>query len=96
MFEHKKEKIVGKKRQLIYICLKAKLTKNTEVKNFSLVSGRKVAVDASMCIYQFLIAVRQDGSQLTNEDGETTRYTILLNKGIEFLFFSTCPRTRWT
>ena len=36
-------------------------------------SGRKIAIDASMCIYQFLIAVRQDGSQLTNEDGETTR-----------------------
>ena len=28
-----------------------------------------------MCIYQFLIAVRQDGSQLTNEDGETTRWS---------------------
>ena len=38
-----------------------------------LIPGRKVAVDASMCIYQFLIAVRQDGSMLTNEDGETTR-----------------------
>ncbi|OWB78752.1 hypothetical protein B5S32_g2953 [[Candida] boidinii] len=37
--------------------------------------GRKVAIDASMCLYQFLIAVRQqDGSQLTNEDGETTSH----------------------
>ena len=27
-----------------------------------------------MSIYQFLIAVRQDGSQLMNEEGETTRY----------------------
>lgn len=27
-----------------------------------------------MCIYQFLIAVRQDGNVLQNEDGETTRY----------------------
>ncbi|KAJ3381718.1 Elongation of fatty acids protein 2 [Entophlyctis sp. JEL0112] len=37
--------------------------------------GRKVAIDASMSIYQFLIAVRQqDGMQLTNEAGETTRY----------------------
>lgn len=35
--------------------------------------GRKVAIDASMCIYQFLIAVRQDGQQLTNEDGQITR-----------------------
>jgi flap endonuclease-1 len=37
--------------------------------------GRKVAIDASMALYQFLIAVRsQDGSQLTNQDGETTRF----------------------
>lgn len=38
-----------------------------------LITGRKVAIDASMSIYQFLIAVRQDGSQLMNEEGETTR-----------------------
>ena len=36
-------------------------------------TGRKIAIDASMSIYQFLIAVRSDGSQLTNEQGETTR-----------------------
>ncbi|GMT00345.1 hypothetical protein PENTCL1PPCAC_22519, partial [Pristionchus entomophagus] len=36
--------------------------------------GRKVAVDASMCLYQFLVAVRQDGSQLQNADGETTSH----------------------
>lgn len=35
--------------------------------------GRKVAVDASMSLYQFLIAVRSDGAQLTGADGETTR-----------------------
>ncbi|XP_078536734.1 flap endonuclease 1 [Lissotriton helveticus] len=36
--------------------------------------GRKVAIDASMSIYQFLIAVRQDGNVLQNEDGETTSH----------------------
>ncbi|CCE64142.1 hypothetical protein TPHA_0G03010 [Tetrapisispora phaffii CBS 4417] len=37
--------------------------------------GRKVAIDASMSLYQFLIAVRQqDGGQLTNENGETTSH----------------------
>lgn len=41
---------------------------------FSPSVGRKIAIDASMCIYQFLIAVRQDGNVLQNEDGETTRY----------------------
>ena len=39
--------------------------------------GRKVAIDASMSIYQFLIAVRQkDGEMLTNDAGETTRYVL--------------------
>lgn len=42
-------------------------------------NGRKIAVDASMAIYQFLIAVRQGGEgqvyqQLTNEAGETTSH----------------------
>lgn len=41
---------------------------------FDIYTGRKIAIDASMCMYQFLIAVRQDGNVLQNEDGETTRY----------------------
>ncbi len=32
-----------------------------------------MAIDASMCLYQFLIAVRAEGSQLVGSDGETTR-----------------------
>ncbi|EKM79634.1 hypothetical protein AGABI1DRAFT_114134 [Agaricus bisporus var. burnettii JB137-S8] len=37
--------------------------------------GRKVAIDASMSIYQFLIAVRQkDGEMLSNDAGETTSH----------------------
>ena len=36
--------------------------------------GRKVAIDASMSIYQFLIAVtRAEGAGLTDSDGEVTR-----------------------
>ncbi|CUM47499.1 unnamed protein product [Debaryomyces tyrocola] len=39
--------------------------------------GRKIAIDASMCLYQFLIAVRQaEGQQLTNEEGETTSHLL--------------------
>jgi hypothetical protein len=37
-------------------------------------TGRKVAIDASMSIYQFLIAVRSEGANLTNDDGETTSH----------------------
>ena len=40
---------------------------------FTFLAGRKVAIDASMSLYQFLIAVRSDGAQLVGSDGETTR-----------------------
>ncbi|KAI9316242.1 PIN domain-like protein [Dichotomocladium elegans] len=37
--------------------------------------GRKIAIDASMSIYQFMIAVRQqDGQMLMNDAGETTSH----------------------
>ncbi|OSS49175.1 hypothetical protein B5807_05783 [Epicoccum nigrum] len=36
--------------------------------------GRKVAIDASMSIYSFLIAVRSDGQQLMSDTGETTSH----------------------
>lgn len=36
--------------------------------------GRRVAIDASMSLYQFLVSIRQDGGMaLTDEAGETTR-----------------------
>uniref|UniRef100_A0A1B6DYQ4 Flap endonuclease 1 n=1 Tax=Clastoptera arizonana TaxID=38151 RepID=A0A1B6DYQ4_9HEMI len=45
--------------------------KETELKNYF---GRKIAIDASMCLYQFLTAVRAEGAQLTSADGETTSH----------------------
>ncbi|XP_055382434.1 flap endonuclease 1 [Condylostylus longicornis] len=45
--------------------------KEADIKTFF---GRKVAVDASMCLYQFLIAVRSEGAQLTTVDGEPTSH----------------------
>ncbi|XP_076147192.1 flap endonuclease 1 isoform X1 [Alosa pseudoharengus] len=47
--------------------------KEQDIKSFF---GRKIAIDASMCIYQFLIAVRQDGNVLQNDDGETTSHLV--------------------
>ncbi|SHO77787.1 5' to 3' exonuclease, 5' flap endonuclease [Malassezia sympodialis ATCC 42132] len=39
--------------------------------------GRKVAIDASMSLYQFLIAVRQaDGQQMMSESGEITSHLL--------------------
>jgi len=64
--------------------------KNQEMKNYF---GRKIAIDASMALYQFLIAIRQDGpgGMLTDEFGESTSHlnglfyrTInMLEKGIK-------------
>lgn len=45
--------------------------KEGEIKNYF---GRKIAIDASMVLYQFLIAVRSEGAQLTSVDGETTSH----------------------
>ncbi|XP_050544421.1 flap endonuclease 1 [Daktulosphaira vitifoliae] len=45
--------------------------RENEIKNHF---GRKIAIDASMSLYQFLIAVRSEGSQLTSVDGETTSH----------------------
>ncbi|CAH1116459.1 unnamed protein product [Phaedon cochleariae] len=47
--------------------------KENELKTYF---GRKVAIDASMCLYQFLIAVRSEGAQLTSADGETTSHLL--------------------
>lgn len=59
--------------------------------------GRKIAIDASMCLYQFLIAVRAEGAQLTSVDGETTSHLMgmfyrtirMLDNGIKpvYVFF---------
>ncbi|KAJ2559866.1 Elongation of fatty acids protein 2 [Coemansia sp. RSA 1933] len=38
--------------------------------------GRKVAIDASTSLYQFLVAVRNDGQNLTTSDGSTTSHLI--------------------
>eukprot|EP00026_Physarum_polycephalum_P009814 Phypoly_transcript_09951.p1 GENE.Phypoly_transcript_09951~~Phypoly_transcript_09951.p1 ORF type:complete len:406 (+),score=86.45 Phypoly_transcript_09951:96-1220(+) len=47
--------------------------KEYNMKNFE---GRRIAIDASMSMYQFLIAVRPgaDGATLTNDVGETTSH----------------------
>lgn len=48
--------------------------KENVIKNYF---GRKICIDASMSLYQFLIAVRPDDTNsftLTNDVGETTRY----------------------
>ena len=56
--------------------------------------SRKIAIDASMWIYQFLIAVRSNGSNMQSSDGETTSHLIglfyrtirMLENGIEPIY----------
>lgn len=38
--------------------------------------GRRIAIDASMSIYQFLIAIRNRDQLMTNDSGETTSHLI--------------------
>mmetsp|Transcript_22274 Transcript_22274/g.62063 ORF Transcript_22274/g.62063 Transcript_22274/m.62063 type:complete len:151 (+) Transcript_22274:325-777(+) len=58
---------------------------------FKSLHGRRIAIDASMAIYQFLIAVRSGGPNqqammLTNADGETTSHIQgMFNRTIRFL-----------
>ena len=43
-------------------------------------SGRKVALDASVTIYQSLSEGIEDGSTFTNEEGETTRFALTVSQ----------------
>ncbi|XP_073844627.1 flap structure-specific endonuclease 1 [Musca autumnalis] len=78
--------ILGLSKLIADVCPQA--IKESDIKNYF---GRKVAIDASMCLYQFLIAVRAEGAQLTSVDGETTSHLMgmfyrtirLLDNGIK-------------
>jgi flap endonuclease-1 len=68
-----------------------KAIKEHDMSNFT---GRKVAIDASMAMYQFLIAVRANGSEgggygasmLTNEAGEVTSHIQgMFNRSIKMM-----------
>lgn len=48
--------------------------------------GKKIAVDISILIYQIVIAIRNSGSDLTNDKGEITSHILgIFNKTINFL-----------
>ncbi|CAG2112559.1 unnamed protein product, partial [Medioppia subpectinata] len=66
--------------------------------------GRRIAIDASMSIYQFLIAIRNRDQLLTNDSGETTSHLIglfyrtikLLEMGIKpiYVFDGKAPQLK--
>merc|ERR1719510_1000902 len=51
-----------------------------EIQSQQAYTGRILAIDASMCLYQFLIMIRENQSgsyqNLTNEDGQVTSHII--------------------
>lgn len=65
-----------KKEKSKIISVRYRCTKIYLKFSYSTILGRKVAIDASMCLYQFLIAVRTEGGQLTSVDGETTSHLL--------------------
>jgi len=52
-------------------------------------TGRVIAIDASMCLYQFLIMIRESGgayNNLTNEEGEVTSHIVgMLSRTIRLM-----------
>ncbi|KAJ6220386.1 hypothetical protein RDWZM_006198 [Blomia tropicalis] len=66
--------------------------------------GRRIAIDASMCIYQFLIAIRSNEYMMTNDAGETTSHLVglfyrsikLLETGIKpvYVFDGKAPKLK--
>jgi len=55
-------------------------------KEFSSFSGKKIAIDISILIYQMVIAIRNSGSDLINDKGEITSHILgLFNKTLKFL-----------
>ncbi|RWS07484.1 flap endonuclease 1-like protein [Dinothrombium tinctorium] len=70
--------ILGLSRLIADVCPEA--IKEVEISSFF---GRRVAIDASMSIYQFLIAIRNNYEVMTNSEGETTSHLV-------GLFYRTC------
>lgn len=72
----------------LYSIISLQCIREVELKSLH---GRKIAIDASMAIYQFLIAVRSGGpnhaaTMLTNADGDTTSHIQgMFNRTIRFL-----------
>merc|ERR1712048_424569 len=61
-----------------------------EVDGMNAYTGRVLAIDASMCLYQFLIMIRENHSgtyqNLTNEAGEVTSHIIgMLTRSIRLM-----------
>ena len=65
------------------------LIKKININNFQ---GEKIAIDTSILLYQSIIAIRNSGSDMTNQEGEITSHILgLFNKTILLLKMNILP-----
>jgi flap endonuclease-1 len=74
---------MGIKNLLKFLSEQQDIVKKINIKDYY---GKKIAIDISILIYQFVIAIRNTGADLTNSKGELTSHILgLFNKTINFL-----------
>ena len=74
---------MGIKNLLKFLVNYPELIKDCDIKKYY---GKKIAIDISILIYQVVIAIRNSGSDLTNNKGEITSHILgLFNKSLSFL-----------
>ncbi|KAL6122066.1 hypothetical protein NUSPORA_00914 [Nucleospora cyclopteri] len=65
--------------------IKSNCPSAVKTREFKFFSGSKIAIDASMCIYQFLIAVRSDGQNMSWGDSTTSHLIGLFYRTIRII-----------
>lgn len=74
---------MGIKNLLKFLSNYPELIKENFVENYQ---GKKIAIDISILIYQVVIAIRNTGSDLTNDKGDVTSHILgIFNKTLSFL-----------
>ena len=74
---------MGIKNLLKFLSEYPELIKEKETNEYY---GKKIAIDISILMYQVVIAIRNSGSDLTNNKGEITSHILgLFNKTLSFL-----------
>jgi flap endonuclease-1 len=72
--------------------IKAKSPGSIETSQYHKLSGKRIAIDASLYIYQCLMNVRHDGKYLTNDDDKVTSHISgLFYKNINLLSMNITP-----
>jgi flap endonuclease-1 len=80
---------MGIKNLLKFLSEQRDIIKKINIKEYY---GKKIAIDISILIYQFVIAIRNSGTDLKNNNGDITSHILgLFNKTIYFLELGIIP-----